>query len=78
LFSAFAIALRREFQHRQRLLRGQTADEVHHAASLHRRDVQVACDCTRTWHHCRVALRWHLDSFSWKTWAVSFVGRMLA
>ena len=59
LVHLLARGLRRELQHRERLLRGQAADEVDHAARLHRRDAYVPRNRPGAWQRRCVALRWH-------------------
>ena len=59
LVDLLARRLRRELQHRESLLRGQTADEVDHTARLRRRDAHVPRNRPRA-RECRsVALHWH-------------------
>ena len=50
----FAGVLRRELQHRLRLIGGQSADEVDHSAGLHRRDAYSARLCPG-FHHVLLA-----------------------
>ncbi len=59
LVDLLARRLRRELQHRERLLRGQTADEVDHTARLVRRDAHVTRNRPRARKRRSVALDWH-------------------